>query len=45
MFGPAIKEHLTRVVQEKDQHRNEPYGMTLNFMEFAMLPPDKEKQV
>jgi len=24
---------------------NEPYGLTLNFMEFAMLPPDKEKQV
>lgn len=25
--------------------RNEPYGLTLNFMEFAMLPPEKEKQV
>ncbi|CAL1164545.1 unnamed protein product [Cladocopium goreaui] len=24
---------------------NEPYGLTLNFMEFAMLPPEKEKQV
>ena len=26
------------------EFRNDPYGLTFNFTEHAMLPPDKEKQ-